>query len=103
MFIIEKQFNGIRKVLDAGLFVKVNTVLIPGMNDQYMTELALHLRGTGVKLMNIMPLIPSGKMKNIRAPTCDELIKARQNCEEIIPQFYLRKQCRADMMFIPGD
>jgi len=99
--LITKQFSGIRKALDAGLPVKVNTVLIPGVNDQHMMELALRLRETGVRLMNIMPLIPSGKMRNHRVPTCDELITARQNCEEILPQFYRCEQCRADVVYLP--
>jgi len=99
--LITKQFSGIRKALDAGLFVKVNTVLIPGINDRHIAKLALRLREAGVSLMNIMPLIPSGKMKDYRAPTCDELREARQDCEEITPQFYQCEQCRADVMYLP--
>lgn len=99
--IIAKQFSGIRKALAAGFPVKVNSVLIPGVNDQHMTELAVRLRETGVRLMNIMPLIPSGKMKNLQAPTCDELRKARQDCEEIIAQFHRCEQCRADVVYLP--
>ena len=99
--IITKQFSGIRKALSAGFPVKVNSVLIPGVNDQHMTELALDLREAGVRLMNIIPLIPSGKMKNLQAPTYNELRKARQDCEEIIPQFYRCEQCRADVVYLP--
>lgn len=99
--LITKQFSGIRKALDAGLSLKVNTVLIPGINDRHMVKLALRLGEAGVKLMNIMPLIPSGKMKNYRAPTCDELKKTRRDCEEIIPQFYRCEQCRADVVYLP--
>jgi len=99
--IIAKQFSGIRKALDAGLSVKVNTVLIPGINDRHMVKLGLLLREAGVKLMNIMPLIPSGRMRNFQAPACDELRKARRDCEEIIPQFYRCEQCRADVVYLP--
>ncbi len=99
--LITKQFNGIRNALDAGLSVKVNTVLIPGVNDQHMVKLALQLREAGVRLMNIMSLIPSGKMKDLRAPTCDELRKARRACEQIIPQFYRCEHCRADVVYLP--
>ncbi len=99
--LIERQFSGIRKAVAVGLPIKVNTVLIPGVNDQYMRKLAMRLREAGVGLMNIMPLIPSGKMKNHRAPTCDELREARQTCEEIIPQFYRCEQCRADVVYLP--
>ncbi|MBA7673887.1 FeMo cofactor biosynthesis protein NifB [subsurface metagenome] len=99
--LIKKQFSGIKKALDASLSVKVNTVLIPGVNDQQMVRLALHLREAGVSLMNIMPLIPAGKMKNNPAPTCDALQKARQDCEEIVSQFYRCEQCRADVVYLP--
>jgi len=99
--LITKQFSGIRKVLDAGLSVKVNVVLIPDVNDRHLAKLALRLMEAGVRLMNIMPLIPSGRMKNYRAPTCDELRKFRQDCEEIIPQFYRCEQCRADVIYLP--
>jgi len=99
--LIAKQFSGIRKALEAGICLKVNTVLIPGINDRHMMKLAMRLSGAGVSLMNIMPLIPSGKMKNYRAPTCDELREVRQDCEEIIPQFYRCEQCRADVMYLP--
>lgn len=100
--LISKQFNGISKALNAGIFVKVNTVLIPGVNDRHIIKLAVRLGETGVGLMNIMPLIPSGKMKNHRAPTCDELRKIRVDCEEIIPQFHHCEQCRADVIYLPS-
>ncbi len=99
--LITKQFSGIRKAIAAGFSLKVNTVLIPGVNDRHMVELALCLREAGVRLMNIMPLIPSGKMRNYRAPTCDELRKTRQDCEEVLPQFYKCEQCRADVVYLP--
>jgi nitrogen fixation protein NifB len=99
--LIAKQFSGIRKALDADLSIKVNTVLIPSINDRHMMRLALLLREAGVRLMNIMPLIPSGKMKSYRAPTCDELRKARRDCGEIVSQFYRCEQCRADVVYLP--
>lgn len=99
--LITKQLRGIKMALDAGLSLKVNTVLIPGVNDTHLVRLALLLRETGVRLMNIMPLIPCGKMRNYRAPTCDELRRARQACEAVIPQFYRCEQCRADVVYLP--
>ena len=99
--LISKQFSGIRKAIDAGFPLKVNTVLIPGVNDEHMTELARRLREAGVELMNIMPLIPAGKMKDRTAPTCDELRRARWECERTIAQFYRCEQCRADVIFLP--
>jgi len=98
--LLAKQFNGIRQAVDAGLTIKVNTVLIPGINDSSMPELARRIKEAGGAIMNIMPLVPSGKMRDLPSPTCDELRRARLECERIIPQFHLCQQCRADIIHL---
>ena len=100
-FLIARQMRGVQAALAAGLAVKVNTVLIPGVNDQHIGQLARHLAGLGVPLMNIMPLIPAGQMSHHRAPTCEELQQARADCEQALPQFRLCEQCRADVIRFP--
>ena len=100
--LISRQVSGIRAALDAGLAVKVNSVLIPGVNDEHLVRLARRLRDLGVHLMNIMPLIPSGRMKARRPPTCDELRAARRECEREIPQFRRCEQCSADVVRFPA-
>ena len=99
--LIASQMRGIRAALDAGLAVKVNTVLIPGVNDGHVGSLARRLGALGVHLMNIMPLIPGGRMRDRRAPTCDELRRVRAECEGAMPQFRRCEQCRADVIRFP--
>ena len=100
--LIACQMRGIQAAVEANLAVKVNTVLIPDVNDQYLVQLARRLREAGVQLMNIMPLIPSGRMRRHRAPTCDELREARSDCEKVVPQFQSCEQCRADVVRFPS-
>ena len=100
--LIEGQRRGIRAAIEAGLTLKVNTVLIPGINDRHVVRLAHQLKELGVRLMNIMPLIPGGQMSDLRPPTCDELRQARSDCEDVLPQFRLCEQCRADVVRFPG-
>lgn len=100
--LIEQQRRGIRAAIAAGLTVKVNSVLIPGVNDRHMARLARQLAELGVHLMNIMPLIPGGLMADRRPPTCDELQQARSECEAILPQFRLCEHCSADIVRFPG-
>jgi nitrogen fixation protein NifB len=100
--LFNKQISGIRKAIQSGLRVKVNSVLIPGINDTEMPELAELLKDTGVGLMNIMPLIPQSEMADLPAVTADALNRIRDECTKIIPQFRHCKQCRADAVGIPG-
>jgi len=99
--LIANQLRGIQAALSAGLALKVNAVLIPGVNDQHMVRLAHRLKDLGVRLMNIIPLIPSGRMKDGLAPTRDELEKTRSDCEKAVPQFRKCEQCRADVVRFP--
>ena len=100
--LIACQTRGIEMALRAGLAVKVNTVLIPGINDQHVVRLARRLASLGVHLMNIMPLIPGGAMANRRAPTRQELQLARSSCGQVIWQFDKCRQCSADVVCFPG-
>ena len=100
--LIERQMAGIEAALGAGLAVKVNTVLVPGVNDAHLVRLAGRLRDLGVRLMNVMPLIPGGQMADRRPPTCDELSQARAACAALVPQFHRCEQCSADVVRFPG-
>ncbi len=99
--LVERQMRGIQSALEAGLAVKVNTVLVPGVNDQHIARLARRLQGLGVRLMNIMPLIPGGRMRDRRPPTCEELRQAREACGMLVQQFHKCEQCRADVIRFP--
>lgn len=100
--LIENQFLGVKRASDAGLNVKVNTVLIPEINFEEIKEIAIRSRDCGAMLMNIIPLIPLNRFENLKAPECDELTIARTIAEEFLPQFRLCRQCRADAIGIPG-
>jgi nitrogen fixation protein NifB len=97
----ERQIRGIQCALEAGLAVKVNTVLVPGVNDQHIAPLARRLQKLGVYLMNIVPLIPGGEMSGLRPPTCEELRQAREACGALVQQFHKCEQCRADVIRFP--
>ncbi|KKG13238.1 radical SAM protein, partial [Methanosarcina sp. 2.H.T.1A.15] len=45
---IKNQLQGIKAAVDAGIVVKVNTVLTPGINDKHVVEIARKLNELGV-------------------------------------------------------
>ncbi|WP_029320229.1 radical SAM protein [Butyrivibrio sp. AE3004] len=100
--LIRNQLSGIRKVAKAGTLVKVNTVLVPGINDKHIEEVAATVKAAGASIYNIIPLIPQNDMKDIAAPTCEELHRARQEAELYINVFRHCQHCRADAVGVPG-
>ena len=101
--LLERQMEGIYQASRMGLFVKVNTVFIPGINSDHVVEIAREIKDAGAHIMNIMPLIPLGIFSRLPSPTPGELSRARAECLPVIKQWYLCKQCRADAAGIPGE
>lgn len=100
--LLERQWEGIREAKNADIIIKLNTVLIPEINKHEIEKIALKGKDYGVDLMNIIPLIPLNKFKELKPPTCDEISEAREKAGKYLPQFKLCRQCRADAVGIPG-
>ncbi len=100
--VIDAQLRGISSATKSGVFVKVNSILIPEMNGEQMENLARALRDAGARLQNIVPLIPFDNMVNERPPTQNELQDARNRASRFMEQFYHCRQCRSDVVGIPG-
>lgn len=101
--LIRNQLEGIKKVSDAGITVKVNTVLVPGINDDHIETIAKTVKEHGASIYNIIPLIPQHKLKDVPAPKCAEIDLARQKAEKYIDVFRHCQHCRADAIGVPGE
>ena len=100
--LLSRQLEGVREAVELGMEVKVNTVLIPGINSGHIGEIAETISALGVKYHNIMPLIPRGEFADIPPPDCAMLEKARKDAEGSLPVFRNCAHCRADACGIPG-
>jgi len=100
--LIDAQKRGVEKMSALGTLVKINTVLIPEVNDFHIEEVAAAVKSWGAAIMNIIPLIPQFEMADLQAPACEELGRVRAEAEEYLPVFRHCRQCRADAAGIPG-
>lgn len=101
--VIQKQLAGIERAAALGMVVKVNTILIPSINTNDINLLAKEIADSGSSLQNIVPLVPCGNNPSLRSPTANELGFARLTASKHIRQFTHCKQCRSDVVGIPGD
>lgn len=100
--LIEAQKRGIAKISALGALVKINMVLVPGINDGHVEEVARTVKELGANFINIIPLIPQYKLAHLREPTCEQLHAAREKAEAYLPVFRHCQRCRADACGIPG-
>jgi nitrogen fixation protein NifB len=100
--LIAAQLAGIKSMVRLGVVIKINTVLIPGVNDMHIGEIARTVSRTGASMINIIPLIPQFEMASFRPPTAEELALAQAQAEEQLSVFTHCRQCRADACGVPG-
>ena len=78
------------------MFVKVNTVYIPGINDEHIPEIAKKVGEMGAFTFNVIPLIPQYKFAGITPPTPKEKREMQDRCAPYIKQMRHCARCRAD-------
>lgn len=103
--LLERQLEGIRLLTAAGVLVKINIVMIKGINDQHIPEVVKKVRELGVFITNIMPLIPApgSRFENFPQTSTKELNQIRDLCQIDMPQMRHCKQCRADAIGLLGE
>lgn len=100
--LIDAQLEGIKKISDLGVIVKINSVLIPGINNKHIKEIARVTRELGASILNIISLIQQNELSYLEAPTCLMLDKYRGEAGEYLDVFKHCKHCRADACGVPG-
>jgi nitrogen fixation protein NifB len=103
--LLQRQTESIRLLKEKGLTVKINTVIIPGVNDNHAAEVAAYTAQLGADVQNCIPMlhvegsafehIPPAPMENIRA----QRILAGKH----IPQMSHCARCRADAAGLIGE
>ena len=101
--LIANQFEGLKRAGELGLTIKVNTVLVPGVNDDQLALIAKRVKELGAFVMNIMPIIPQADFADIEPPSEESMAALRKANEGIIGQFAHCKQCRADAVGLIGN
>lgn len=105
----ERQMEGLQALKEADILCKVNSVMIPGINDQHLVEVDEVIRSKGAFLHNIMPLISAPEhgtyfgLNGQRGPSPKELKELQDNCSGNMKMMRHCRQCRADAVGLLGE
>ncbi|KOR33599.1 nitrogen fixation protein NifB [Achromatium sp. WMS3] len=96
--LIERQLDAIRRLRAHDIIVKVNSIIIPGINDQHIPEIAQTVANLDATIMNCMPMVPvqGAEFEAIPEPTGATTARLRAKCGELLPQMTHCARCRAD-------
>jgi nitrogen fixation protein NifB len=111
--LLDQQLAGLRALVAADVLVKINSVMIPGVNDAHLPEVARRVKAEGAFLHNVLPLISDPEhgthygLTGQRGPTSAELKALQDSCEEADGPGGMQimrhcRQCRADAVGMLG-
>jgi nitrogenase molybdenum-iron protein alpha/beta subunit/MoaA/NifB/PqqE/SkfB family radical SAM enzyme len=96
--LMANQLAGIRRLTELGVVCKVNIVMLKGVNDLHIPEVAAKAGELGADLVNIMQMIPVKGSAFEGAPLVSnqEIGAMRESCGAQVRQMLHCRQCRAD-------
>ena len=107
--LIEQQQKGLEMLAERGILVKVNSVMIPGVNDEHLKEVSRVVKAKGAFLHNVMPLIAEAEhgtfygVMGQRGPEPEELQDLQDSCSGDMNMMRHCRQCRADAVGLLGE
>jgi len=100
-----RQMEALVKLKARGITVKVNTIIMPGVNDDHIPDIAEKVSGLGADIMNLMPMVPvkGAVFENVPPPDTLTTARLRLQCGQLLPQMTHCARCRADAVGYIGE
>ena len=94
----QTQMEAITALKSNGIIVKINSIMIPGVNDRHLEEIAQMVTSKGADMMNVMALIPveGTAFGHLVEPDSMTVTAARFGCSKHLRQMAHCARCRAD-------
>ncbi len=101
---MNRQLECIPLLKAKGITVKINTVIVPGINELHIPEVAKKVAELGADLMNCIPMVPNKDtgFADIEEPSKAMIFKIRTLAKEYIPMMTHCSRCRADAAGLLG-
>jgi nitrogen fixation protein NifB len=104
--LLDGQIRSIENAVKKGFTIKINTVLIPGINDFHIKDISEKVKKLGVYLFNVMPMIPAEKSyfykTGVKGAGRKDVIRITKDIEGINIMEHCR-QCRSDAAGLLGE
>lgn len=96
--LLTRQLHAIAVLKKHGITVKVNTIVIPGINDRHIMDVAAKMKELRVDLLNCMAMFPSAGtvFAEVPEPSAEMMGSIRKEAERYLPQMRHCTRCRAD-------
>lgn len=96
--LFNNQWEGITKASNNGIPIKINTVLIDGINNDEIIKIASKAKECNCMIQNIIPYVhvDGTSFTQNNTPSCEKVEKYREIAQNHILQMHHCNKCRAD-------
>ena len=96
--LLQRQLAALEALRGTGILIKVNSILIPGINDEQIPGIAAEVKRRGAHLFNCMALIPAARtpFASLPAPDPAMVSRVRSAAGAHLPLMEHCSRCRAD-------
>jgi nitrogen fixation protein NifB len=103
--LLARQLQAVAQLKKHGITVKINTIVIPGINEGHVPEVAGKMKEMGADLLNCMAMFPNADtpFAGIPEPSTEKMAEVRDLAEQYLPQMRHCTRCRADAVGLLDD
>ena len=102
--LLDNQLEALRMLKQKGVTAKVNSIIIPGINDRHVIEVAKTVAELGADIFNALPYYNTEEtlFENIPEPHPELVTAIQEKTAQYLPQMKHCARCRADAIGIIG-
>lgn len=103
--LLENQLDAIRGLKARDIMVKVNSIIIPGINEGHIETVAETMADMNVDLLNGVPYYPApgSAFESLGEPSRETVAVIQKKAERYVPQMRHCTRCRADAVGLLGE
>uniref|UniRef100_Q3AR63 FeMo cofactor biosynthesis protein NifB n=1 Tax=Chlorobium chlorochromatii (strain CaD3) TaxID=340177 RepID=Q3AR63_CHLCH len=103
--LINNQLEALKRLKEVGVTAKVNSIIIPGINDAHVITVASKVAELGADILNCLPYYNTKEtvFENIDEPSPELVFEIQKATSEFLPQMKHCARCRADAVGIIGE
>jgi nitrogen fixation protein NifB len=103
--LLQRQTEAIKLLKHYGIIVKINTVVVPRVNEHHVHEIAQYVAKLGADVQNCIPLIPveGTPFGKLEEPSSSSMRAVRAKTSMYIKQMSHCARCRADAVGLLGE
>jgi nitrogen fixation protein NifB len=103
--LLGRQREAMAQLRQTPILVKINTIVLPGINDGEIAAVASEARAAGAEIMNTMAMVPvpGTPFESLGEPGLEIMAAARLAAGKQLPQMSHCARCRADACGLVGE